>query len=489
MKLRYFTRRVLVHGQAALAMVRGKGITKRWLLNSFAVVTLVLITALFLMSVFARDYYYSSIEQNLTQRSLSAVRNLSSVIKESDGGMSSAALSIIENFEYKDKMELQIIGANGEVIMSSSGFEPSHDDRLRDYIRALGAENGLGSWKGNNPNGERVMAVSRLISTKTGPAAGAVRLVVSLEPSNGQVVALTAAMVVFVLFVLFFMLVSGNYFVSSIVEPVKNITQSANKIARGDFSVRLRTLYEDEIGDLAEAINSMAAELGSAERLKSDFISSVSHELRTPLTAIKGWGETLADCGDDPDLRRRGISVIIQESERLQGLVEDLLDFSRLQGGRMSLNLSAVDIVPLLENVVAAFEQRSMRENKPISFDFDQKLPKIAADSARLKQIFVNIIDNALKYSDPDSSVSISASQSKEGIKVSVRDHGIGIADSELKMITRRFYKAGNDSRGFGIGLAVADELVSLHRGSMKIESKLGEGTTVTVKLKEFYVM
>ncbi|MCL2486086.1 MAG: HAMP domain-containing histidine kinase [Oscillospiraceae bacterium] len=477
MKLRYVTKRLLAHGRAALTMVRGKGITKRWLLNSFAVVTLVLVIALFLMSFFVRDYYYSSIRQNLIQRATAAADFL-------NGDLRPPAAAFVENFDQKDKIELQIINGRGEIILTSAGFEPSPDDRLRDYIRAAGAESGTGVWTGVNPHGERVMAVSQLISPQDGPSGGAVRMISSLAPTNGQVASLTAAMVVLVVFILFFMLVAGNYFISSIVEPVKRITLSANKIARGDFSVRLRTSYEDEIGELAEAINSMASELGGAERLKSDFISSVSHELRTPLTAIRGWGETLETCGDDPGLRERGVSVIIQESERLQGLVEDLLDFSRLQSGRMKLNLSAVDVAALLNSVADAFENRAAQENKPITLTFGGELPKVAADADRLKQVFVNIIDNSLKYSGPGEPIEISAEAVEDGIEVTLRDHGIGIAEHDLQMITRRFYKVSGGSRGFGIGLAVAEEIISLHHDSMDIESRPGEGTAVRIRLR-----
>ena len=153
------------------------------------------------------------------------------------------------------------------------------------------------------------------------------------------------------LFIMLMLTLSGIYFIQSILVPVRQVSQTARQIAQGDFEVRIEKAKDDEIGQLCDAVNDMAGELGAAERMKNEFISSVSHELRTPLTAIKGWAETLR-LGTDPATEAKGMDVIIRESERLSGLVEELLDFSRLQNGRMQLISEKMDILAELDEAV-----------------------------------------------------------------------------------------------------------------------------------------
>lgn len=466
-------------------MVRSTGITKRWLKNSFAVIMLVLVIIVFALSIFVRNYYYSNIEQGLYQRSSVTARFFGSTSGSPGDGNSyaSAALGFVENFESKDKMELQILDDTGDIIISSTGFEVDPEDTVPDYGAALQSSSGVGRWEGNNSAGEHVMAVTRLLSVADGAAGGAVRFVVSLEPADSTVMAMTAALILIASAVLFFVLMSGSYFVSSIVEPVKSITASTNKIAKGDFDIRIESDNDDEIGNLTAAINSMAAELAASEKLKNDFISSVSHELRTPLTAIKGWGETLLAAPEDEGLRTKGMNVIIRESERLTGLVEDLLDFSRLQSGRMKMTYEKLDVIAEVSDAVYMFHDRSVQENKSLTFSESEQPAAVMGDRDRLRQVLVNIIDNAMKYSDPGSEIRVAAAVDGDRVNITVRDHGCGIAQDDLKLVTKRFYKANTTQRGFGIGLGVAEEIITLHQGMLRIESREGEGTLVTVSL------
>ena len=228
----------------------------------------------------------------------------------------------------------------------------------------------------------------------------------------------------------------------------------------------------------------MADEIQNSEKMKNEFISSVSHELRTPLTAIKGWGETLVTLGaEDLGMMKKGMHVIIHETERLSDMVEELLDFSRIQNGRFTLVKTKMDILAELGDAVLIYTERARRDNMELIYHEPENVSYVFGDKNRLKQVFINIIDNALKYSDPGGTVTVTVTESDGYIVIVVKDTGIGISEKDLSKVTEKFYKADTTRRGSGIGLAVASEIVSLHEGTLHVDSKLGEGTTVTIKL------
>lgn len=482
-------RRVKAPFATAWGMISGKGITKRWLFDTFIIAAALMLSVVVVLSFFVRKYYYDSIEQGLMQRSSVTISYFSDTVGSGINSGNSAefydaAQSFVESFEGRDKMELQFLNANGDIIVSSTGFPAAHEESLADYNNAVQSKRGVGSWSGVNSNGEKVLAVSRLISRRTGSSAGAVRFVVSLEAADQLVFTLTISLFGIVGLVLFFMLISGSYFISSIVAPVKEISDSAREIAKGNFDIRVRAAHEDEIGALADSINSMAGELADSERVKNDFISSVSHELRTPLTAIRGWGETLRDVGaEDGELVEKGMNVIISETERLSGLVEDLLDFSRIQSGRMKMDFGRLDMIAEAADSACLFDEQCAQENKTLVFNAPETVSPVIGDGGRIRQVLINIIENAIKYTDPGGHITVTVFQQADAVSVSVEDDGCGIAANEINRVSRRFYKANVSRRGFGIGLAVAEEIIMLHQGTLGIESTEGVGTCVTVTL------
>ena len=285
--------------------------------------------------------------------------------------------------------------------------------------------------------------------------------------------------------IIFIIIITGLYFAGSIVRPIRQISSIARKFAMGDFSVRIENNSNDEIGDLCTAINHMADELSNAEAMKNEFISSVSHELRTPLTAIKGWAETLMiDGGGSPETMKKGVGVIVNETERLSQMVEELLDFSRMQNGHFTLQMANMDILAELGDAVLIYSDKARRESKEIIYNEPEMLPIVFGDKNRIRQVFINVIDNAVKYSSAGDTVTIKAFEENGKIIVSVADTGVGIKESDLAKVKTKFYKANHTRRGSGIGLAVADEIVTMHGGSMDIASEgEGLGTTVTITL------
>ena len=273
-----------------------------------------------------------------------------------------------------------------------------------------------------------------------------------------------------------------------IVRPLGEVEATATKIAKGDMKVRLPdTRYDDEIGRLCKTINQMAEDLAETERLKNEFISSVSHELRTPLTSIRGWVETISNI-DDPtnENYRRGLSIIGTETDRLYTMVEELLDFSRLQNG-IKMNCEVLDFVAEATDAALFVEARIRQEGMQLVYSEPPEPYPVWADPARLRQVFVNLFDNAIKYSEPGGTIFLTLSRTPVTVSASIRDQGRGIAPDDLEKVKQKFFKAKNSVRGSGIGLAVVDEIVGTLGGKFDIASTLGQGTTVTVTLPVYH--
>ena len=347
-----------------------------------------------------------------------------------------------------------------------------------DYESAM--DGGDGYWVGKQ-GGETIMALSVDISDMN-TEYNAIRVVASLDQIQETVNAYIFGVSAVCAGVLLLLVVTGLYFIRSIVRPIKQINATTKQYAKGDFSVRISENSSDEIGDLCVSINQMADELSNTENMKNEFISSVSHELRTPLTAIKGWAETM--CMEaDPDTVQRGVHVIVNETERLSEMVEELLDCSRMQSGRFSLQCATMDVLAELGDAVLIYTEKAKRENIHIIYQEPEMLPFVYGDKNRIRQVFINVIDNALKYTNPGGTVRVSAYEDDGFIRVIIKDSGCGIPAEHLPNVKKKFYKANQNVRGNGIGLAVANEIMELHSGSLDIDSEEGMGTTVIITI------
>ena len=463
-----------------------KKITKRWLFNSLGVILVILIALEVVIAFSVKDYYYGSVERVIYSQAETVSGLLSKNYSEEKGNYEDYFRGIVTSFEKRNIMELMIINSEGKVLLTSSGFLPEESFLTPDFAEASENIEKNAEFIGES-NGEKIMSVTVIPEGSTEDYFS-FRLVTSLEDVDYQIMTVIIGASLIGIAIIFFVVLSGSYFINSIVNPVGQISETAKKIAEGDFNAKIEKKTDDEIGELCETINYMADELGATERMKNDFISSVSHELRTPLTAIKGWAEMLEDSAKDQSIDgktlERGMGVIIGETERLSVMVEELLDFSRLQSGRMILQPMKLDIIAELSEAVLTFEQRAIREKKALNYTENDDIIAVTGDKNRLRQVFVNIIDNALKYSDEGGSVTISAIRAEDGfVDISVKDTGIGIPADQLEKVKTKFFKGNATRRGSGIGLAVADEIIRMHGGEILLDSIEGEGTTVTIRL------
>ncbi len=458
-----------------------KSITYRWIVYGFSVIAAVLLIIAAVCVVLVSGYYREQTKQVLSghaQAYKSAVQE--TLLAEN---WERTAVTLAENFENKQQMELQILSVNGKVLASSTGFISVGQDAVEDFTYAKAVKQ-MVVRENRSATGEHIMALTDLQFTKDGKIIGALRYVVTLRLVDRQVLSIAVGVGVVVLLVLGFCALSGLYFIRSIVHPVEEIGGAARRIAKGEYSYRVKKYTDDELGDLCDTINYMASEIQYAEQLKNEFISSVSHELRTPLTAIRGWTETLQTAGaEDPALQEKGMQIIATETDRLSGMVEELLDFSRMQDGKLTLRFETVNIAYILEETVLLFREQAEKKRIALQYVGQGELPEISGDPDRLRQVFINILDNAIKYSEIGDTVRIDYAKMQDAVQVVIGDTGLGIAIQHLSEIKQKFYQVDSNRPGSGIGLAVADEIIKGHGGSLDLHSKQGLGTSVIITL------
>ena len=467
-------------------MKKISGISKRWFFGTFCVISGIIIAFAAIAVFLIFGYYYNYIEMTLDSRASDLVNTyFSQYISTNDETFVVGAINFVEDFSDKDIMEVWVIDKNGKPIVSSSGFDIDSEPVLPDYELAKSSETNKAKWTGKLSTGEKVMAITAMIPSVQGEYAGAVRYICSLEDVDNMLLFISLFIFLIAGIVLLLVFASGRFFIRSIVRPVLQVNSTAEKIAKGDLTARVNTGgMHDEIDQLCVTFNNMADELSQTESLKNDFISTISHELRTPLTAIKGWGETIAQLGDsDPETTQKGMSVIISESQRLSDMVEELLDFSRMQNGKMQLNKSRIDVLAELDDAVFTLKDRAMREGLELIYNVPHFPLPMYGDAARIRQVFVNLLDNAIKYNEHGGKVIVLAEIKDDKLVIFFTDTGCGISSENIPRVTAKFFRANMSVRGTGIGLAVADEIIKMHDGEMTINSVVGEGTTVTVTL------
>ena len=465
------------------------GITRRWLCGSLlmTVLLVLLVEGMFLYS--CTRSYYNSVQQTMYRRFSSISGQLKmytgDTAQKASASRSVALRRMVEQFSDKDKYEFMLLDSYGGVIASSSGTDAEGILTSADFEQAQETGDGMGVAIYRTDSSEMVMAVCCLVPYAAEDVA-AMRLVTSLTLVQNQLKNVFLVSIVVVITILGFTVASGLYFVRSIVVPLGQVERTAASIARGELDVRLPVTGDarDEVDRLRGTINRMAEGLEETEKMKNEFISSVSHELRTPLTSIRGWVETLRTLDDPTDENyRKGLEIINNETARLYNMVEELLDFSRLQNGRLKMECRPLDLVAELTDAVLFCEARIQREGLLLAYTEPEEMIPVYADPDRLRQVFINILDNAIKYSAPGGRITVKIWQGEYKAFIEIIDQGRGIPPEDLENVKTKFYKGSNSVRGSGIGLALVDSIMTALDGTMDLKSTLGRGTVVTLGL------
>lgn len=329
------------------------------------------------------------------------------------------------------------------------------------------------------------MAVSAPIIYQ-GTTVGVIRFVTSMAAVDRQLFLSIGVCTLIGIAILTMVYFSNLYFVRSIVEPLASINETARLIADGSYGIQIEKKFDDEIGELTDTINDMSLKIKQSEKTQSEFISSVSHELRTPLTAITGWAETIQS-GElkDPGDVRKGMDIIVSEAHRLTNMVEELLEFSKMQDGRFTLRIEDVDLQTEFEDAVYTYQELFRQDGIRLEYDDDGELyaDPIPGDPERLKQVLCNVLDNAAKHGGSGKRIIASLRREADNYVIRIRDFGPGIPPAELPYVKQKFYKGSSKARGSGIGLAVCDEIITLHGGTFEIGNADGGGALVTITL------
>ena len=465
--------------------IRLRGLRQRWIINTVMPVFILIVLIVVLFSAGVSSYYYGTMQKGLETRAQAIANSFNEYFMDS-GYISfyPKAVQAADSFEDKDRIELQFISSSGRIQVSTSGLTAGTSPGTGDITQAIETAE-MTPFRGWDPEtGENIMAVSHPLVFH-GNVVGVMRLVTSLRAANRQVMLAVLAICLIALLCMVLIVISNLLFINNVVEPVAVVSEAAKRIAAGSYGFQIEQKYTDELGELVDNINDMSRQIGQNEKMKSEFISSVSHELRTPLTAINGWGETiLEDPTGDPVQMRRGIRIILNEARRLSTMVEELLEFSKMEDGRFTLRIEETDLQAEFEDAI--FTYRELFRQEGIGLDYeagDELLPPISGDPERLKQVFCNVLDNAAKHGGSGKRIMTSIAREGSYQVIRIRDFGPGIPAEELPFVKQKFYKGSSKARGSGIGLAVCDEIVKLHGGTFEIGNAEGGGAVVTIRL------
>ena len=483
-KLRLFTR-----GQGKRLKLRG--LRRRWLASSVGPIIVILVLVGVLSAATISSSLDARARSSLEAKAKSGSDYFSAYSMGSYSEYYRRAAQYVTDYSMNDSLaknvELQFINGKRQVELSSRGAVAGSTPATPEVGRAV--ETGkTASFSGRDPlTGESILAVSSPVFYN-GTVVAVMRFVTSTRLLDQQLWLTVLVMAAVIAAVIFLIFVSNLIFINNVVQPVAEVSEAAKRISSGSYGIQIANKYTDELGQLVDNINNMSLKISQSEKMQTEFISSVSHELRTPLTAISGWGETLlGDETGDPHQLRRGLRIIVKEARRLTGMVEELLEFSKMQDGRFTLQVEEMDLQAELEDAIYTYRELFRQDGIQLNYHSDQELyaEPISGDPQRLKQVFCNVLDNAAKHGGAGKRIDVDMTQEGDSYVVRIRDYGPGIPPAEVPFVKQKFYKGSSKARGSGIGLAVCDEIVRLHGGTFDIANAEGGGAVVTICIPE----
>ncbi len=461
---------------------RVKSIRSKVLKNFLIVIILTVLILDVLTLLCLRGYYYKTTQDTL-------VNQLEGYINFYQKYFSNNKLidNIYENMDVfwsTNEEQVEILDSDGKLLMDSYGVRDPEILSAPDITKAKAGE--IGVWTGNVSNyNEKIMIVSKAINSKIDPneTIGIVRIIFSLKEVQKLINSFSKLFLIISIIVIALGIIMSLIIAKDIVSPIKKITAVAREMAKGNLNIRSDVADNIEIAQLSKTLNYMGCEVEKREKLKNEFISSVSHELRTPLTSIKGWAITLKyDCSD-MDTVALGLDIIEKESDRLTEMVEELLDFSKLINGVISLNIKEHKVKDFIQYIENYMRPRAEREGKEFSISIDENVGKGYFDENRIKQVLSNVIDNAFKFTEENGKISLNTKIEEEYLVFRVKDNGSGISSKDLPRVKDKFYKGKNSKSRNGIGLSISDEIVTLHRGNLEVISKENQGTEIVIRI------
>jgi signal transduction histidine kinase len=391
---------------------------------------------------------------------------------------------IVNRFGAGETVTLRVFSNSGTLIATSD----PRDYQIKDWLSIPGIQEALnnqttqGVGKGILSSDDRLY-INRPV-TRNGRGLGVLRMSITLQQLQNQFARLVWAVFGALLLTVLLCAVISDRIARSLAKPIQTMCYFATRLGSGQFGDKLNIRQSNELDQLATELNRMSERLALLDQERRAFLANVSHELRTPISNVQVTVEALRSGADEePGLRDRFFQTIEDEIKRLAQLIHDLLDLGRLEAGATRLEKQPISLLKLVQRAVRAVEPRMKTSNLAIELKVDSV--KLQGDPERLLQAFLNILDNAIKHSEPDSKISISGYRLNKNVVISFRDQGVGISDSVLPRIFEQFYTAdpSRKGRGTGLGLAIAQRIVEAHGGTISASSMVGQGTTLTITL------
>lgn len=422
------------------------------------------------------DYYYSNTAAILYNQARYNSDLYLSYLSGED--LMSVVVNNRDQFYRNNITQVQILDMSGVVLYDSIGSAQVGD--VLNTPDVASAQKGIGEVHTGYYQYTQapVMSISYPLNNQVRQE-GIIRLTTSLSAVNQIIESRITLFIAFGLIIIVVAFLSSIFIARSISSPINNLTNVAKKLADGQFEVKAEESPTEEIWELAKTLNFMSENIVKKEQIKNEFISSISHELRTPLTSIKGWAITLQGDDIDPRINNEGLKIIEKESDRLSYMVEDLLDFSRFSSGKVSLTKKSFNVVEVTQNIINQFSPRTREKQMNMILNYEENPMMITADEGRIKQLLLNIIDNAIKFTPEEGTIITDLKFVDGNIRIGITDTGIGIAGDEIDLVTGKFWKGSTSASHTGLGLSICEEICKAHGGQLTISSQVDVGTSV----------
>ena len=452
---------------------------------NFILFAAILMLFLWVTQVLFLNTFYQSMKEKATNNIVRSLEN-SYEKKDTDGFIGTVA-----DLAGNNDVFIYIYSFDGSPLITSntdasySRYQPEIQQVYETMVRSN--TDSASILIRSEDNTRKTLAFGKVLSAKDKPSL--IAYVVSpLFPMDSTIRILKTQLLWATGVSLLLALILALYLSNRIATPIRSITKSANRMAQGEYGITFRGGPYTELSELADTLTHTSIELEKSTSLQKDLIANVSHDLKTPLTMVKSYAEMIRDLsGDNPEKRDRHLQVIIEEADRLNVLVSDLLTLSKMQSGAIVLNVKEFDLYNEAETMFMYYKLLMEEEGYIINFTCPEKL-SVKGDPDRLKQVFANLINNALKFCGEDRTVNISIQKKGRYALCRIQDHGAGIPEEELPRIWERYYKSSynmvRSTSGSGLGLSIVREILSLHKVNYGVSSTIGEGTTFWFELE-----
>ncbi len=465
---------------------------KLWLGMMVLVGTIILL--LWLFQIVFLEKFYSFLEVNeITNNAYKIIKEIGTTEDTGELNITDKLISQTDDYIYKKQLTVEVIDTSYKIIYrGSSGYNKAIPGIMKEAA-AIAVENALMGKEYNqkviHPKfGYQFMIIGLPIKSNN-KMLGAMLVTMPMAAVE-DTADLLKKQLIFIIGILLFVSIFLSYHLSKrFTAPILMISKQAESYTSGQFLTRINDMEDDEIGQLAKRMNEMGDALMKNEVLQKEIIANVSHELRTPLTLIRGYAETLRDVtGENPDKRKKHLAIIVEETERLSNIVEDILNLSQLQSGTQPLQIESFSLKEMLMKMKTHYEIQEEAK----SFQIDKAMglqENLLGDQKKIEQVLYNLIDNAFRHSNVGDMVEITVKQNLNRVRIEVTDHGEGISQEDLEHIFERYYRGkrtdGKKVKGTGLGLAIVKSIMELQQMPYGVNSELGKGATFWFELKK----